>query len=58
LLGFFMITLPMIGGLFVGDAIANALGAAIGSIALGLMGSAFWAKLVTRTEQEIEARDA
>lgn len=58
LLGFFMITLPMIAGLFVGDAIADALGAAVGSIALGLIGSAFWAKLIARTEREIEARDA
>jgi hypothetical protein len=58
LLRFFMVTLPMIAGLLVGNAIAHALGAAIGSVALGLIGTAFWARLVARTEREIEARDA
>lgn len=58
LLLFLMVSLPMIVGLFAGNAIADALGAFVGSIALGLVGSAFWARLVARTEQEIKARDA
>lgn len=58
LLLFFMVTLPMIVGLFAGNAIADALGAFVGSVALGLVGSVLWARLVARTEREIEARDA
>lgn len=58
LLLFFMVTLPMIGGLFAGNAVADAPGAFVGSVALGLAGSAVWARLIARTEREIEARDA
>jgi hypothetical protein len=58
LLQFFVITFPMVAGLFVGNAIADALGAAIGSVALGLAGSFAWSALFNRTDREIPTRDS
>ena len=57
LLFFCTTTVPMVIGLYGGNAIAHELGAAVGSIAFGLAGSALGAMLVARTEREIEARD-
>ena len=57
-LKFLIITLPMVVGLFIGNAVANAAGAAIGSVGLGLAGSLVWSALVVRTEREIKARDS
>lgn len=47
---FLIITLPMVVGLYVGNAISDALGAAIGSVALGLIGTAVWSVLVAKSE--------
>lgn len=54
--GFLVITLPMVAGLFVGNAIADTLGAAIGSVGAGLIGSGVWSVYVTRTERKFEER--
>lgn len=57
-LKFLVITLPMVAGVFVGNAVADAVGAAIGSVGLGLLGSAVWTVLHHRTERQIAERDS
>ena len=54
---FLVITLPMVAGLFIGNAAADAVGAAVGSVGAGLVGSAVFAVIYARTEQRISERE-